>query len=239
VEVHDNFTAGWTAALNGRPLTAVRLDGWQQAFIVPAGQGGVIRLSYAPATVYHAGLIVAALALVVLALITLLASGRSGPLGFPRRPAFLTRLRAPEGGLFPRRFSFFPRSSLLRRDKERALRLARRLSRRSAVRTAAVFVPLAVVIWLVGGLAVLAVPALACVAWWRPRWLPPIAFGAMLAAGVAAASAGNLTATGSGAFGGLAQACALVALTAALMPAVARTAAAPASNEASHEDGAA
>jgi arabinofuranan 3-O-arabinosyltransferase len=82
---------------------------------------------------------------------------------------------------------------------------------------------------------VLAVPALACVAWWRPRWLPPIAFGAMLAAGVAAASASNLTATGSGAFGGLAQACALVALTAALMPAVARTAPAPASNGASNE----
>jgi arabinofuranan 3-O-arabinosyltransferase len=202
---------------------------------VPAGQGGVIRLSYAPATVYHAGLIVAALALVALALIALLAPGRAGPLVFPRRPAFLTRLRAPEGGLFPR-------SSLLRRGKGRALRLARRLSRRPAVRTAAVFVPLAVVIWLVGGLAVLAVPVLACVAWWRPRWLPPIAFGAMLAAGVAAASAGNLTATGSGAFGGLAQACALVALTAALMPAVARTAPAPASNEAgneaAHEDGA-
>ena len=81
----------------------------------------------------------------------------------------------------------------------------------------------------------LAVPVLACVAWRRPRWLPPIAFGAMLAAGVAAASASNLTATGSGAFGGLAQACALVALTAALMPAVARTAPAPASNEAGNE----
>jgi arabinofuranan 3-O-arabinosyltransferase len=235
VEVHENFNAGWTATLNGRPLTAVRLDGWQQAFIVPAGQGGVIRLSYAPATVYHAGLIVAALALVVLALIALLPSRRPGPLVFPRRPAFLSRLRAPEGGRFPR-------SSLLSRGKGRALRRARGLSRRPAVRTAAVFVPLAVVIWLVGGLAVLAVPVLACVAWWRPRWLPPIAFGAMLAAGVAAASAGNLTATGSGAFGGLAQACALVALTAALMPAVARTAPAPASNEAgneaAHEDGA-
>jgi arabinofuranan 3-O-arabinosyltransferase len=101
---------------------------------------------------------------------------------------------------------------------------------------AAVFVPLAVVIWLAGGPAVIAVPVLAGLAWWRPRWLPPIAFGAMLTAGVAAASSSNPPATGSGAFGGLAQACALVALTAALMPAVARTAAGPADHEADREE---
>jgi hypothetical protein len=51
-----------------------------------------------------------------------------------------------------------------------------------------------------------------------------VALGAMLSAGVAAASASSLTAVGSGAFGGLAQACALVALTAALMPVTTREA---------------
>ena len=85
-----------------------------------------------------------------------------------------------------------------------------------------VFVPLAVVIGLAGGPAAVAVPVLACLGWWQPRWLPPVAFGAMLIAGVAAASAGSLTALGSGSFGSLAQACALVALTAALMPEAAR-----------------
>jgi hypothetical protein len=40
----------------------------------------------------------------------------------------------------------------------------------------------------------------------------------MLIAGVAAASAGSPTGLGGGAFGSLAQACALVALVAALMP---------------------
>jgi hypothetical protein len=45
----------------------------------------------------------------------------------------------------------------------------------------------------------------------------------MLIAGIAA-TAGNPTAMGSGAFGWLAQACALLALTAALMPAIARPA---------------
>jgi len=72
---------------------------------------------------------------------------------------------------------------------------------------------------LAGGPMVIAVPVLAGLARWRPRLLPPIAFCAMLAAGVAAASASSPTAMGGGAFGGLAQACALVALTAALMPA--------------------
>jgi hypothetical protein len=91
-----------------------------------------------------------------------------------------------------------------------------------AARRAAVFVPLTVVIGLAGGPAAVAVPALACLGWWRPRWLPPVALGAMLIAGVVAASAGSLTALGGGAFGGLAQACALVALAAALMPEAAR-----------------
>jgi hypothetical protein len=49
----------------------------------------------------------------------------------------------------------------------------------------------------------------------------------MMIAGAAAASTSSPTAIGSGAFGGLAQACALVALAAALMPAASRPAAEP------------
>jgi arabinofuranan 3-O-arabinosyltransferase len=194
VEIHQNFNVGWTATLNGRALTAVRLDGWQQAFIVPAGSGGVISLSYAPATLYHAGLIVSALALVLLAALAL-------GLGRPVR----RRSRTADSG----------RAAV--RPPPPAGRL---LAGRPMARTVAVLVPLAVVIWLTGGPVVLAVPALAGLGWWRPRWLPPVALGSMLIAGVAAASADNPTALGTGAFGWLAQACALVALTAALMPAI-------------------
>jgi arabinofuranan 3-O-arabinosyltransferase len=226
VEVHENFNAGWAATLNGRPLTAVRLDGWQQAFIVSAGQGGVIRLSYAPATVYHAGLIVSALALVVLvALATGL--GRRRDRGH-RRQRWAAGVSHASG---PRQASGPHPGWQSGRNGPRVWERGR-----PAARMAAVFVPLAVVIWLAGGPAVIAVPVLAGLAWWRPRWLPPIAFGAMLTAGVAAASSSNPPATGSGAFGGLAQACALVALTAALMPAVARTAAGPADHEADREE---
>ncbi|WP_052442610.1 alpha-(1-_3)-arabinofuranosyltransferase domain-containing protein, partial [Streptacidiphilus neutrinimicus] len=52
LEVHENAAPGWSATLNGRSLRAVTLDGWQQAFLLPAGAGGVVRLSYSPQTWY-------------------------------------------------------------------------------------------------------------------------------------------------------------------------------------------
>jgi arabinofuranan 3-O-arabinosyltransferase len=85
----------------------------------------------------------------------------------------------------------------------------------------AVFIPLAVLIGIAGGPVAIVVPVLACVAYRWPGWLPWVAFGAMVLAGVVAAT-GHPAAMGSGAFSGLAQACALVALTAALIPYTAR-----------------
>jgi arabinofuranan 3-O-arabinosyltransferase len=60
LEMHQNANAGWTATLNGLPLTSVRLDGWQQGFVVPAGAGGVVTLTFAPVGVYHAWIILSA-----------------------------------------------------------------------------------------------------------------------------------------------------------------------------------
>ncbi len=231
LEIHENFNAGWSATLNGRPLTAVRLDGWQQAFIVPAGQGGVISLTYGPATVYHVGLIASALALLLLAVLAVLpALTLPAPLAAARPRRALARGKARSGPLsFLRRHVLPGRLGALRPGRRRPRRWPARWPWRGgsesptrpwgrAARRAAVFVPLTVVIGLAGGPAAVAVPALACLGWWRPRWLPPLALGAMLIAGIVAASAGSPTALGGGAFGGLAQACALVALAAALMP---------------------
>jgi arabinofuranan 3-O-arabinosyltransferase len=189
LEIHENSNPGWTATLNGRALTAVRLDGWQQAFIVPAGRGGVISLSYSPAELYHVGLVGSALALVVLAAVAIGCGQRRSGWWAGRR------LRPSAGVRRPR-------------------------ADRPVARTVAPVVALAAVIWLAGGPMGLAVPLLAGLGWWRPRWLPPVALGSMLLAGVAAASSGSFTAMGSGAFGALAQAFALVALAAALMPAI-------------------
>ncbi|MEU0215289.1 alpha-(1-_3)-arabinofuranosyltransferase [Streptomyces sp. NPDC006265] len=54
---YENFNDGWTATLDGKELTPVRLDGWQQGWRVPAGAGGNVTLSYEPATTYDAALI--------------------------------------------------------------------------------------------------------------------------------------------------------------------------------------
>ncbi|MGW7003565.1 alpha-(1-_3)-arabinofuranosyltransferase domain-containing protein [Streptomyces sp. NPDC054933] len=66
LEIHENRAPGWSATLNGKPLEAVTLDGWQQAFVLPAGAGGTVRIHYGPAQAYHLSLAVGAvLALVV------------------------------------------------------------------------------------------------------------------------------------------------------------------------------
>lgn len=57
VTTYENFNDGWRAELNGRELSPVRLDGWQQGWRIPAGAGGTIKLSYEPATTYDGGLI--------------------------------------------------------------------------------------------------------------------------------------------------------------------------------------
>ncbi|MGI5460867.1 alpha-(1-_3)-arabinofuranosyltransferase [Streptomyces sp. CA-249302] len=63
---YENYNSGWKATLNGRQLTPVRLDGWQQGWEIPAGAGGAVKLSYQPRTTYDAGLIGSGVALAAL-----------------------------------------------------------------------------------------------------------------------------------------------------------------------------
>jgi arabinofuranan 3-O-arabinosyltransferase len=48
LSVPENANDGWVATLNGTELHRVRVDGWQQAWLVPEGQGGTIELKFAP-----------------------------------------------------------------------------------------------------------------------------------------------------------------------------------------------
>ncbi|MGY1580331.1 alpha-(1-_3)-arabinofuranosyltransferase domain-containing protein [Streptomyces sp. MN13] len=64
---YENHNDGWRATLDGRELTPVRLDGWQQGWRIPAGAGGTVRLSYEPATAYDAALIGGGVGLAALA----------------------------------------------------------------------------------------------------------------------------------------------------------------------------
>jgi arabinofuranan 3-O-arabinosyltransferase len=51
--VNENFNAGWQARLGGRTLSAVRLDGWKQAWLLPAGTAGTVTLAYRPDALYR------------------------------------------------------------------------------------------------------------------------------------------------------------------------------------------
>jgi arabinofuranan 3-O-arabinosyltransferase len=67
--VNENFNAGWRAVIDGRQLRAVELDGWKQAWLLPAGTSGVVTLTYQPNRPYLAAVIggLALLALIMLA----------------------------------------------------------------------------------------------------------------------------------------------------------------------------
>ena len=69
----EGFNRGWSARLGGRQLRPVRLDGWRQGWLVPAGRGGTVEARYTPDRAYRAALGLGAMGLVLLAV---LASGR-------------------------------------------------------------------------------------------------------------------------------------------------------------------
>ncbi|MCB0959731.1 MAG: DUF3367 domain-containing protein, partial [Acidimicrobiales bacterium] len=72
----ENVNAGWTATLDGRRLDPIRVDGWRQGWIVPAGAGGTIELRFAPDPIHRAGLALGALAIGALVLAAALGSRR-------------------------------------------------------------------------------------------------------------------------------------------------------------------
>ncbi|MEG3626548.1 alpha-(1-_3)-arabinofuranosyltransferase domain-containing protein [Streptomyces poriticola] len=171
---YENYNEGWTATLNGRELTPVRLDGWQQGWRIPEGAGGSVKLSYAPATTYDAGLIGAGAGIAAVLGLALWRRREPNP-DAPQPPA------PPPGRWLGT-------------------------------------VALTLVGVVIAGWLALLVPALAVLAWRRPALLAPVAFTALAAAGVAAATgAGDPAPAGAGPFGHTAQLLALLALFAALV----------------------
>ncbi|MBZ4017989.1 alpha-(1-_3)-arabinofuranosyltransferase domain-containing protein [Streptomyces purpurogeneiscleroticus] len=67
LQTYENANEGWRATLDGRPLTPLRVDGWQQAFLIPPGGGGTVHLYYAPAAQYRMGLILGAVGVLLVA----------------------------------------------------------------------------------------------------------------------------------------------------------------------------
>jgi arabinofuranan 3-O-arabinosyltransferase len=201
LEVHENYNPGWAATLNGQQLTPVRLDGWQQAFIAPGGAGGTVTITFRPAGTYHLVLVASILAAALL--LAIVAWSFIGRTPASQRAARLTGPGGDEAGVS-------------------------RAARRGAGTYGLVAVT--ALIFVAGGPVALAVPLLACLAALPPRTrgraidpaarLPLIALVALVVSGLLSA----VRPFGEGLFGPFgwpAQACALVALAAALTPATA------------------
>ncbi|MFJ5711580.1 alpha-(1-_3)-arabinofuranosyltransferase family protein [Streptomyces sp. NPDC093105] len=203
LQLHENHNAGWTAELDGRELTPLRVDGWQQAWLLPAGAGGTVTLVYEPSRLYSAGLTVAAVSLVVLAGLALPGRRRRGSgSGTGSRTGRGTRSgygRDAGGGAGSGSGSGLggtpepPAPGLL---------------------LGTVVLTLVGVV-IAGPVAVL-VPVLAVIAWLRPALLAPLAFAAMTGAGVAALT-GGAAVLDRGAYGATAQLLSVTALFAALV----------------------
>jgi arabinofuranan 3-O-arabinosyltransferase len=88
--VAQNYNAGWTATLGGHTLTPIRLDGWQQGYVVPAGSAGVVTMVMAPDGIFRLLLALGAALLVVLFALAFLRGRRKvddagGPRAMPAR----------------------------------------------------------------------------------------------------------------------------------------------------------
>jgi arabinofuranan 3-O-arabinosyltransferase len=142
--IDQNANAGWAATLDGHSLAPVTVDGWRQAFLVPAGSGGTVLIGFAPQREFTLALVLGAAA--VLALLLLLAPT-------PRR------LRRRRAGPDPEPASGPPTVA----QPPRALRAAAGVllvvlaGPAALIAAAVVFAPrLRAVPWLVGGLFLLA-----------------------------------------------------------------------------------
>jgi arabinofuranan 3-O-arabinosyltransferase len=92
LEVNENFNAGWRAVIDGRALQPVQLDGWKQAWALPAGTSGVVTLTYQPAVAYRDAVVAGLAALLLCLAVSLLPAGGTplpwtpGPRPGRRRP---------------------------------------------------------------------------------------------------------------------------------------------------------
>jgi arabinofuranan 3-O-arabinosyltransferase len=74
--VPENVNAGWRATLEGDELTPLRVDGWMQGYLLPAGDGGRVTLEFTPNRLYQAGLALGGLLALVLVTAAVLAGRR-------------------------------------------------------------------------------------------------------------------------------------------------------------------
>lgn len=87
--VAENANPGWQATLDGRSLEPVRVDGWKQAWRIPAGSGGNVELVFAPARANQIALYIGVGLLVLLIGLAVVPAGRRRPPPVPGAPQFI------------------------------------------------------------------------------------------------------------------------------------------------------
>jgi len=87
--VNENYNAGWQAKYDGSVLRPVQLDGWKQAWVLPAGTNGLVTLTYQPQKLYQDGIVGGLAGLAVIALLA------AWP-GLPRRWRRSRRIPVPD-----------------------------------------------------------------------------------------------------------------------------------------------
>ena len=86
LELSENANPGWTASVDGQELEPLRVDGWRQAFVVPAGVSGTVVVEFGPDRFYRAALLVGATLFIALLALAVWPSRRAaGPPVGPRR----------------------------------------------------------------------------------------------------------------------------------------------------------
>ena len=103
LSVPENFNDGWVAEVDGTALTPVRVDGWQQGWVLPAGDQVTVEMRYRPQSTYDVllpvGLLVSAallLGAVAIALAGILARFRGQRRAAPADVAW-PAAEAPDG----------------------------------------------------------------------------------------------------------------------------------------------
>ncbi|UQX87129.1 alpha-(1-_3)-arabinofuranosyltransferase [Jatrophihabitans telluris] len=87
--VAENFNAGWRASLNGAGLRPIRVDGWEQGWVVPRASSGTVIMTYAPQRPFQLGLAAGAVAvLILLGLMWRVRGGRELPGTVPVSPTW-------------------------------------------------------------------------------------------------------------------------------------------------------
>jgi arabinofuranan 3-O-arabinosyltransferase len=106
LSVPENANDGWVATVDGRELERARVDGWQQAWVLPEGVSGTVRLDFVPDTSYRRGLLIGAVTALALLASLLIPARRRRPVpvapgGHRWVPIVLVGLLVLLGGMLP------------------------------------------------------------------------------------------------------------------------------------------